>query len=360
MAGRFKCFILGFMFAQVHFPQIIKPDELDHYLADGWFRMGQTIFTTNFLNFKNQFYSAVWLRINLTEWQPTKAQLKLRKQNAHFRIEISKACLTPEKEYLFAKYKKSVDFEASASLNQLLYGKGTYDVYNTFEVNIFDGQQLVAIGYFDLGKESAAGISSFYDPDYKKFSLGKYLIFLKMEYCKKTGLQYFYPGYFVPGYSAFDYKLQLSTSSEFFQFASQQWISIDHFENEHTPLQNMYAKLKALQVLLLQFAIGNKLYRYEFFDANLIPDLNGLELFDFPIFLSCSASETDVVYPILIYDIRNHQYHLIKCRSIWPSKLESDQPDVYCTHLLKIEQYVFSSESAREIVKVMVSESISG
>jgi leucyl-tRNA---protein transferase len=348
------------MFAQVHFPQVIRPDELDHYLAEGWFRMGQTIFTTNFLNFKSQFYSAIWLRIKLPKWQPTNAQQKLRKQNAHFKIVINKAYLTPEKESLFAKYKKSVAFEASASLNQLLYGKSNNDVYNTLEVNIFDRDRLIALGYFDIGKECAGGISSFYDPDYKKFSLGKYLIYLKMEYCKKMNLQYFYPGYFVPGYPAFDYKLQLSKELEFFQFASQQWISIEHFVDAQTPLQIMYAKLKALQSLLSQSAVVNRLYRYDFFDANLIPDLNGLELFDFPLFLLCSSTEAEAIYPIIVYDVRHHQYDLVKCRSIWPSKLESDQQDVYCAHLLKIEQHLFSSEDPNEVVALLVSESISG
>jgi arginine-tRNA-protein transferase len=347
------------MFAQVHFPQAIKSSELDNYLAEGWFRMGQTIFTTNFLNFKHQFYSAIWLRINLKTWQPTKAQQKLRKQNAAFNVVIDRAYLSAEKESLFAKYKKSVAFEASASLDQLLYGKGTNDVYNTFEVNIFDDERLIAIGYFDIGETSAAGISSFYDPDYKKFSLGKFLIYLKMEYCKQKDLQYFYPGYFVPGYSAFDYKLQLSASSEFFQLASQQWTSTDHFSNNETPLQIMYTKLRELQSLLSDSSIGNKLYGYYFFDANLIPDLNGLELFDFPIFLFCSTSEIEVIYPIIVYDVRNRQYHLIKCRSIWPSKMESDQQDVYCAHLLKIERHLFSSQDPKEIVTLLVSESIS-
>ncbi|MBA4056534.1 MAG: arginyl-tRNA--protein arginylyltransferase, partial [Marivirga sp.] len=53
------------MFAQVHSPEKLLPRELDAYLEQGWFRMGQTIFTTNFLNFKNEFYSALWLRIML-------------------------------------------------------------------------------------------------------------------------------------------------------------------------------------------------------------------------------------------------------------------------------------------------------
>src|SRR5688572_11082836 len=104
------------MFGQVHSPEKLSGDELDAYLEMGWFRMGQTIFTTNFLNFKNQFYSAIWLRIVLPRFSLDNTQQKLAKINAGFTTEITPAHISPEKEALFAKYKLAVPFEASASL----------------------------------------------------------------------------------------------------------------------------------------------------------------------------------------------------------------------------------------------------
>nr|GFD32934.1 hypothetical protein [Tanacetum cinerariifolium] len=44
-------------------------------------------------------------------------------------------------------------------------------------------------------------------PDYRKHSLGKYLLLLKTEYAREQQLAYYYPGYLVYGYSKFDYKL---------------------------------------------------------------------------------------------------------------------------------------------------------
>ncbi|MGC3943525.1 MAG: GNAT family N-acetyltransferase [Chryseolinea sp.] len=201
------------MFASVHDPESLSPAELDAYLARGWFRMGPTIFTTNFLSFKENLYSAVWLRVDLADFEGGKTQAKLFKTNSVFTTRIRRATITDEKESLFAKYKKSVPFEASASLNHLLFGKATATVYNTFEVDVFDKDRLIAVGYFDLGKEAGMGISSIYDPEYKKYSLGKYLIYLKMNHCKELGMRYFYPGYFVPGYPFFDYKLSIGKNA---------------------------------------------------------------------------------------------------------------------------------------------------
>src|SRR5688572_26698452 len=242
------------MFAEVNCPEILASAALDKYLERGWFRMGQTIFTTNFLNFKNNLYSAIWLRLPLTAHSENKTQLKLFKKNSQFRIQIQAATITPEKEILFSNYRQSISFEASASIQTLLFGKSnTRNIYNTREISLFDDGKLIAVGYFDLGEKSAAGISSFYDPAYKKYSLGKYLIYLKIEYCKKLGLDYFYPGYFVPGYSLFDYKLDIGKSAlEYLEFTSSKWKSIAAFSNASTPLQQMLDKLDALQRLLWQ------------------------------------------------------------------------------------------------------------
>ncbi len=344
------------MFAKVHSPEILKGEELDLYLEQGWFRMGQTIFTTNFLNFKNQFYSAVWLRVSLAEFSTDKIWHKLIKRNTGLRIEIQKALVTPEKEALYATYKKSISFEASASLSTLLFGRVSGNIFDTQEVNIYDSNKLIATGFFDLGETSAAGIASFYDPAYKKRSLGKYLIYLKINYCKKLGLQYFYPGYFVPGYSLFDYKLEIGrTALQYLELTSNRWKSIGNFSKAESPLQMMQDKLYVLKMLLEESNMESKLLRYEFFDANLVPELNGIELFDFPVFLYCSGLADEGVSP-MVFDVRDHQYHWIKCRSVWASNSANNLNEIYSSHVLKFEQALFSTEVPEAMAEAILKD----
>lgn len=342
------------MFAQVHCPETLAPEELDRYLESGWFRMGQTIFTTNFLNFKNHFYSAIWLRIPLAEFTWDKTYQKLSKQNKSFRIQIQAASITPEKEALFAVYRKSISFEASASIHTLLFGRVSHNIYNTHEINLFDGDKLIATGFFDLGRQSAAGISSFYDPAYKKYTLGKYLIYLKIDFCKKRGLQYFYPGYFVPGYSLFDYKLEIGKPVlQYFEFTSSAWKPVSGFSRALTPLQVMHDKLESLQKMLAKNGIESKIMKYEFFDANLIPELEGIDLFDFPIFLSCMGLSEE--NPI-VFDIRDSQYHSVKCKSVWASTSVSNADNTYSSHVFKLDYGVFSAELPDAIAAVILDE----
>jgi arginine-tRNA-protein transferase len=72
---------------------------------------------------------------------------------------------------------------------------------------IWDGPRLIAVGVFDLGENSIAGILNFYDPDYKKFSLSKCLILKKMEFALNSGRDWYYPGYIGYKLPKFDYKL---------------------------------------------------------------------------------------------------------------------------------------------------------
>lgn len=344
------------MFAQVHTPLILTPAQLDDYLLRGWFRMGQNMFTTNFLNFKGQFYSALWLRLDLQKYSADNTEQKLKKLNARFRVHVGKASITADKEDLFLKYRASITFEASASIHQLLYGKVAYNIFDTYEVTIYDDEKLIACGFFDMGLQSSAGITSFYDPAYKKHSLGKYLIYQKINFCKEMSQDFFYPGYFVPGYSFFDYKLSIGKKVlQYLDYSSERWFPIDHFTPLLTPIRIMQEKLNSLQIMLAQARMQAELLRYEFFEANLLPELKDVELFDYPLFLYHAATGTDPQVTVIVYDIKEEIYRLIRCRSLWNSNLPNLN-GMYSSELLKQDQVVFSG-SAEEMVSAFAEES---
>lgn len=186
--------------------------------------MQQTIFTTNFLYFDDQVYDAIWLRVRLAEFVPDKKYKILSKRNSRFRTEIKSLIITSAHEALYNSYKEGISFEGASSLHSLLYGQSEFNVYNTQMINMYDGDLLIGTGFFDLGRNSAAGIICIYDPAYKKFSLGKYMIYEKLQYCKTENFVYFYPGYFVPGYPTFDYKLEIGKPAiEYFDPVQKKW-----------------------------------------------------------------------------------------------------------------------------------------
>ncbi|MFN8337112.1 MAG: arginyl-tRNA--protein arginylyltransferase [Cyclobacteriaceae bacterium] len=332
------------MFVEVHTPQTITGQELDAYLQRGWFRMGQTIFTTNFAHVKDKILSTIWLRIKLKEYSGDKTYTELLKRYARFTIVIQPAEITDEKESLFTRYRESLSFPVSESLQHLLFGKEPESVYNTYEVTVRDNGQLFACGFFDLGGSSAEGIVSFYDPAYKKFSPGKFVIYSKVQYCKELGLEFFYPGYFVPGNPYFDYKLTIGRKAlQFLQLASGEWRNLDLFLPVDIPVDAMRIKLVEMQAALQRTGVESHLLKYEFFDAGLIPDMRNSGLLDFPLFLLIGPLSDEPAGIVIVYDPRDDAFHLLVCMPVWkPDRINPDA-SFYSSYFIKPVQEIYAT-----------------
>ena len=195
------------MINDIHFPEQLSGFELDNYLAKGWYRMGQIIFTTNHIACEDAVYRVYWLRYRLSEIIYNKTHLKIIAANKSFTTTIKPFVLNDEIEELYELYKSAVSFQASETVRNFLLDGGVSDIYSTSVIEIRDNEKLIAVGIFDSGNNSIAGIMNFYHPDYKKYSLGKYLMLLKINHATASGKTWYYPGYIVAGFPKFDYKL---------------------------------------------------------------------------------------------------------------------------------------------------------
>lgn len=345
------------MFAQIEYPEKLLTEELDNYLANGWFRMRQSLFTTNFLHFDGQFYSAIWLRICLDDHIYDKKFRLLSKQNEKFRTEVVKANvqqINVAHELLFQAYRNSVHFDASVTLKELLIGDDFFNRFDSYVLNIYDGDALVAAGFFDIGKDAAAGITSIYHPAYKKYSPGKYLMYLKMDFCKKLNLKYFYPGYVVPGYKPFDYKLTIAQASlQYLCLATAGWLNYQPQKQLADPLQCMLEKLILLQACLNKSSIVNTTLFYKFFEVNLDPYYRGEKLFDFPVMIYLAGGSSASTYKLIVYDVRHHIYILLQCYPLLTIGFQQKNTTIFDWGLLKPEIELFRSSSVGEFITTL-------
>ncbi len=185
----------------------MKGNDLDLYLSLGYFRMQQDMFTCRYVVFDTTFSAVHWLRIDLERAEFGKKQRILLRNKEKFRIQIKPLVLSKEIETLYSLYRDSVDFDAPQTVDACLFGGVTYNVFDTWTVEIRDEDRLIAVGVFDNGAKSIAGIMNFYDPAYYKYSLGKCLMLLKMEYAQQQQKAYYYPGYLASEYPKLNYKL---------------------------------------------------------------------------------------------------------------------------------------------------------
>lgn len=301
-------------FADKHYPENLSPEELDEYLARGWYRMGQTIFTTHFLCFNDIFYSAIWIRLALKDHQFRKGQRKLLRRNESlFQIDVRPASITREKERLFQRYKAAFQGTLAPSLRNSLLDGEDYNIYTTFEINITDRstQKLIGLSFFDIGDQSAASISGIYDPAYANHSIGYYSMLLEIAFCKQQGLDLYYPGYVVPGYQRFDYKLRIG-ETEYLDLATDTWCPYAQLQPHDIPIERMRHKLSELEQSLRKQHIQARLLYYPLFEAPLFGFWNAPYL-DFPVFLQLETNPREQHLYLIVYNIRLSAYQLLRC-----------------------------------------------
>jgi len=213
----------------IHNPPHIKGSVLDKYLAAGWYRFGNKIFTIDCFTEKETVFPVYWLRYNIQNLKWGKGEEKIFKKNKKFTVIIKPFENSDELERLHDLYFENIDFVTTSTIAELLEDL-TRSVYNTMLIEIRDQGKLIAAGIFDYGSNSIAGIKNIFHPDYKKYSLGKYLMLLKCDYCKQQNLIWYYPGYFAPGYKKFDYKLSIDPdATEVCLPENRQWVSYRDF-----------------------------------------------------------------------------------------------------------------------------------
>jgi len=212
----------------IYYPAHLTGTQLDLFLAKGWYRMGQGIFTTNYIVQDNCVFRVFWLRYNLSNVSPGKKSKQILSSNQQFNAVVLPVHITAEHEALYTLYRSGINFDPALNVTEWLYEQQHNNVFDSYMIELRDGEKLIALGIFDRGQNSIAGIMNFYHPDYKKYSPGKYLMLLKMEYAKTNDIQWYYPGYIVYGYPKFDYKLFVDkTAAELFFPELNQWCLYD-------------------------------------------------------------------------------------------------------------------------------------
>lgn len=197
-------------------PDYVLPNEngfkgtvLDEYLALGFYRMQHIIFTTHHtrLDLGGNSVPVFWLRTLLPQVQEQPSAIAIRKKCAAFSVTYKKATITPETEALYSLYRESVNFSTSETSRSYLHQFEFENPFDSWMVEVRDATRLIAVGYFDKGSTAIAGILNFYHPEYKKYSLGKYLILKKMDFAIENKMPWYYTGYISTANTKFDYKL---------------------------------------------------------------------------------------------------------------------------------------------------------
>jgi len=267
----------------------ISSTELDRYLEKGWYRMGLSIFTTQYLIFNKKIYTAVWLRVPMFGYTLRKSHRKLiNKIEKKFTVKINNAQITDEKELLFEEYKLNFKGDLYSSLKMYMQDNENFNIYDTKECCIYDGEELIAFSFFDIGDKSSAGILAAYNHSYSNYSLGIYTMLKEMLFSKQNNLEYYYPGYFVPGYHRFDYKCNLG-ATEYFDYYTKNWLPLENFNPDNNLSTVLKSKVSRLYERIKQNGVNTFITLYKGWELGDFCNNEG-QIYNHPVFLLCEKN----------------------------------------------------------------------
>lgn len=194
---------------EIEYPSELSATELDRRLAQGWFRSGPVIFRAPVLHVDEHLRQLVHLRVRLDLDDPSRTRRRLLRRNRErFRCTVGKAQVDDARRDLYLQTRKRFIGLVPRDLEVLALGE-LPGVFDTREVCVYDGDGLVAVSYFDVGRRAVAGILGLHDPRFARHSLGIYTMLEEMAFARQLGARWYYPGYVIPDLPGFDYKLRL-------------------------------------------------------------------------------------------------------------------------------------------------------
>lgn len=184
----------------------VSPGQLDLLLANAWRHFGTRFFRYSLNLYRDEIRRVIPLRIRLADFQLSKSQRRVLRQNEDLQTVIRPIEITGESQELFHRHKGRFDHGVPDSIYDFVSREPATVPCEGREIAVLDGERLVAVSYFDIGENSTSGIYAIFDPLEERRSLGVFTMLKEIEFAIDTGCEFYYQGYAYEGRSFYDYK----------------------------------------------------------------------------------------------------------------------------------------------------------
>lgn len=195
-------------------PQV-TPQQLDTLLADGWRHFGTHFFRYNIGFHANELRLVLPLRIRLKDFELSKSQRRVLKNNQDLQTIFRPIEVTAEKEDLFERHKQRFVHAVPDSLYDFLSFSPAVVPCKALEISVYKDGKLFAASFFDVGATAVSAIYAMFEPTETNRSLGIFTMLLTIEYAIRNGKTFYYSGYAYEGNSFYDYKKRFAALETF-------------------------------------------------------------------------------------------------------------------------------------------------
>lgn len=184
----------------------VGPEELERLLELGWRRFGPIYFRP----VCTPCEECVSVRVPTAAFAPSVNLRRVRRKNAHLRVEIGAPVVDDEHLDLHRRWhagrERARDWEATD------LDRDTYALQFGFphpsarEFSFYEGERLVAVGIADQTPHALSLVYCFHEPERAALSLGTFNVLAGLEYAQDHGLAHVYLGYRVDACDSLRYK----------------------------------------------------------------------------------------------------------------------------------------------------------
>jgi leucyl-tRNA---protein transferase len=198
--------------------------EWEKLLAKGWRHNGQMIYrTSRDLNEEDgSMYHVVPLRYRLKNFEMSKSQRKIWRQNQDLTYDIKPLNITDEIHALFKQHTSRFKHRVPDSIFDFVTSVPN-SPFISFQLEIRKESKLIAITFFDYTRHALSSTYAAFDLAESKRSLGIYTLLLEIHIANANKKAYHYPGYTYREPSLMDYKKRFK-GVEYFDWWNEWWL----------------------------------------------------------------------------------------------------------------------------------------
>ena len=116
-------------------PEAVSAQELDSYLARGWYRVGSALLSARYYLHEDEVYSTIWTRLPLDGWRLRRGQRRrVSRMSRRFEIRLLPFVLSSEYEVLYRRYLEVAPGDRSETLVDFLGGIQGMGLYQTLSL----------------------------------------------------------------------------------------------------------------------------------------------------------------------------------------------------------------------------------
>lgn len=182
---------------------------MDRLWESGWRHFGSTFFRYNISLDEGGVRSITPLRLNLDKFVLSKSQRRVLRKNEDVHCEFAPATLSMQARMMFQRHKARFKDNVPEELDTFLSESPATVPCPCQECRVYLGQDLIAVSYLDLGRETTSAVYGLFEPEHAGRSLGTLTMLKEIEHSLALGHRYYYPGYATHEPSPYDYKKQL-------------------------------------------------------------------------------------------------------------------------------------------------------